>query len=89
MIEHGKQRSAVRPLDVEILETKVFLASNIEEVTETIGEEEFNGFQFDLTEYIKDEYISILNQKNESLESQIIDAYLALCDVYELVGGEA
>ena len=89
MTELGKQKSTVRPQDVEILETKVFIASNIEEVTETIGEEEFNGFQFDLTEYSKDEYIHLLDTKNQSLESQITDAYFALCDVYELVGGEA
>ena len=89
MTELGKQKSTVRPQDVEILETKVFLASNIEEVTETIGEEEFNGFQFDLAEYSKDEYIRLLGTKNQSLESQITDSYIALCDVYELVGGEA
>ena len=89
MTELGKQKSTVRPQDVEILETKVFLASNIEEVTETIGEEEFNGFQFDLTECTKDEYIRLLDTKNQSLESQIVNAYIALCDVYETVGGEA
>ena len=88
MTELGKQKSTVRPQDVEILETKVFLASNVEEVTETIGEE-FNGFQFDLTEYTKDEYIRLLDTKNQSLESQVVNSYLALCDVYELVGGEA
>ena len=56
---------------------------------ETIGEEEFNGFQFDLTEYTKDEYIRVQAERNQSLESQIVNSYLALCDVYELVGGEA
>jgi hypothetical protein len=85
MTELGKQKSTVRPQDVEILETKVFLASNIE----AIGEEEFNGFQFDLTECTKDEYIRLLDTKNQSLESQIVNAYIALCDVYETVGGEA
>ena len=89
MTELGKQKSTVRPQDVEILKTKVFFASNIEEVTETIGEEEFNGFQFNLTEYTKDEYIRLLDTKNQSLESQIADVYIALCDVYEAVGGEA
>ena len=89
MTELGKQKSTVRPQDVEILETKVFVASNIEEVEETVGEETFNGFQFDLTEYSKDEYIRLLDTKNQSLESQLTDAQLALCDVYELVGGKA
>ena len=69
------------------METKVFVASNIEEINETVSEEEFNGFQFELTEYSKDEYIQILNEKNTSLEGQTTDAYMALCDVYELVGG--
>ena len=89
MTELGKQKSTVRPQDVEILETKVFVASNIEEINETIGEEEFNGFQFDPTECTKDEYIHLLNTKNQSLESQITNAYLALCDVYETVEGKA
>ena len=89
MTELGKQKSTVRPQDVEILETKVFVASNIEEINETVGEEEFNGFQFELTEYSKDEYIHLLDAKNQSLESQITDAYLALCDVYETVEGKA
>lgn len=89
MKELGTQKSAVRPLDVEILETKVFVASDIEEVTENFGEEQVNGFQFNLIEYTKDEYIHLLDEKNQLLESQITDAYLALCDVYELVGGEA
>ena len=88
MKELGIQKSVVKPQDVEILETKVFVASNIEEVTETIDEEEFNGFQFELTEYSKDEYIQILNEKNTSLEGQITDAYMALCDVYETVEGK-
>ena len=83
MTELGKQKSTVRPQDVEILKTKVFLASNIEEVIETIGEEEFNGFQFDLTEYTKDEYIRLLDTKNQSLESQIVNVYIALCEIYE------
>ena len=89
MTELGKQKSTVRPQDVEILETKVFVASNTEEVNETVSEEEFNGFQFELTEYSKDEYIQILNEKNTSLEGQITDAYMALCDVYETVEGKA
>ena len=89
MIDYRKQKSTVKPQEVEILETKVFVASNIKAVSETIGEETFEGFEFDLTECTKDEYIHLLDTKNQSLESQITDAYLALCDVYELVGGEA
>ncbi|NCU43967.1 hypothetical protein EOL71_03320 [Candidatus Saccharibacteria bacterium] len=86
MTELGKQKSTVRPQDVEILETKVFLASNIEEVTETIGEEDFNGFQFDLTEYTKDEYIRVQAERNQSLEGEVTSTQLALCAVYELLG---
>ena len=86
MTELGKQKSTVRPQDVEILETKVFLASNIEEVTETIGEEEFNGFQFDLAEYTKDEYIRVQAERNQSLEEEVTSTQLAVCDVYELLG---
>lgn len=87
MKDLGKQRSTVEPLNVEILQTKVFVASNISPVEEIIGEETFNGYEFDIVEYDKDEYIEMLDERNKSLEENITQTQIALCDVYELIGG--
>ena len=38
--------------------------------------------------YTKDEYIKLMAEKNAELESQLTDTQLALCDVYEMIGGE-
>ncbi len=87
MIDYGTQRSTVKPLELELTETKVFVASNISPVDEPGTEDQpgFTGYEFDLVEYNKDEYIKIQAEKNASLEQQVTDTQLALCEVYELM----
>ena len=53
MIDYGKQKSTVRPEELELTETKVFVSSNITEVNEdeTDGQPGFTGYEFDLIEY--------------------------------------
>lgn len=85
MTELGKQKSTVKPQEVEILETKVFVASNIKAVSETIGEVTFEGFEFDLVEYGKDEYIRLQAELNCRLEKELTGTQEALCDVFELL----
>lgn len=85
MINYGLQRSAVEPKTVEITESKVFVATDIEQVTLTIDEQEVQEYQFNLVEYDKDEYIKIISEKNEELEQQMTDTQIALCDVYEML----
>jgi hypothetical protein len=87
MIDYGKQRSTVKPLEVELTESKVFVASNISPVSENEGtEQEFVGFEFDLTEYSKDEYIQLQADRNSAMEEEVTATQLALCDVYEMLG---
>lgn len=88
MIDYGKQRSTVKPLEVELTETKVFVCTNISPVIEsgTSEQEGFSGFEFDLTEYTKDEYIQLQADRNAALEQQVTDTQLALCEVYEMLG---
>ena len=88
MIDYGKQRSTVEPLELELTETKVFVSSNIIPVNEPGTEHQpgFAGYEFNLVEYTKDEYIKIQAEKNEELEQQMTDTQLALCEVYELMG---
>lgn len=73
MIDYGKQKSTVRPEELELTETKVFVSSNITEVNEdeTDGQPGFTWYEFDLIEYDKDEYIKIQAEKNESLQNQV------------------
>ena len=86
MKNYGLQRSAVEPKDVEITESKVFVATDIKQVTVTMDEQEVQEYQFNLVEYDKDEYIKIISEKNAALEQQVTDTQLALCEVYELMG---
>jgi len=88
MIDYGTQQSTVKPLELELTETKVFVASNIIPVDEPGTEDQpgFTGYEFNLVEYDKDEYIKLQAEKNASLEQQVTDTQLALCEVYELMG---
>ena len=46
----------------------------------------FDGYEFNMTQYEKDEYILMMSEKNVSLEKQVTDTQLALCEVYEMLG---
>lgn len=85
MIDYGTQRSTVEPLELELTETKVFVASNITPVNEPDTDEQpgFIGFEFQLVEYEKDEYIKMIDEKNKSLETQVDNTMIALCEIYE------
>lgn len=87
MIDYGTQRSTVEPLELELTETKVFVASDITPVNEPDTDEQpgFIGFEFQLVEYDKDEYIKLQAEHNAALEQQMTDTQLALCEVYELM----
>lgn len=88
MIDYGKQKNTVRPEELELTETKVFVSSNITEVNEdeTDGQPGFTGYEFDLIEYDKDEYIKIQAEKNADLENEITQSQIAMCEIYEMMG---
>ena len=88
MKDYGKTRSTVRPEEKVIDEFSVWIASDIKAVSEagTDDQEGFTGFEFDLVQYDKDEYIKMIADKNASLEQQMTDTQIALCDVYEMLG---
>lgn len=86
MVDYGKVKSTVKPESVVIDEFSVWECTNIQEVSENVGKEnEFVGYEFNMIQYTKDEFI--LNQvaENASLFQQITDTQLALCEVYELM----
>ena len=79
MYEHGTVKSAVKPDTVKIDEYSVWVAEDIRE----------NGgvWAYTLTQYEKDEYIKLMDEKSAELDAQLTDTQLALCDVYEMMGG--
>lgn len=87
MKDYGKQRSTVKPEDVEITESKVFTYEEITEIKEKLPEsdDEVTMYEFILTEYDKDEYIRIQAEKNDSLEEQMTQAQEAMCEIYEMM----
>ena len=44
-------------------------------------------FSYNEVQYGKDEYIELMAQQNEKLNNDITDTQLALCEVYEILGG--
>ena len=87
MKEFKKVRSTQQPEQKVIDDFSVWIAENITPVTESGSDEElgFVGYEYDLTQYTKDEYIKLIDDKNTYLEAQITDTQVALCEVYELM----
>lgn len=88
MKEYGKVRSTKQPEQKVIDDYSVWIAENITPVTEAGTDEQpgFTGYEYDLPQYTKDEYIQLIDEKNASLEAEITSTQLALCDVYEMLG---
>jgi hypothetical protein len=89
MKDLGTVQSTVKPSEVDIKETKVFVASDITEVKEDgiDGHPGFEGYTYNLKEYDKDEYIQSLQDKNTELEDETTQLQVALTEVYEMIGG--
>ena len=87
MVDYGTVRSTVEPEAKVIDDLSVWVNTDIVPVQEGEGDEAFTGFEFHQVQYSKDEYIKMIDEKNASLETHVIDTQLALCDVYEMIGG--
>lgn len=86
MVDYGKVRSTVKPDEIVIDEFSVWQHTNIQEVSENVGEEnEFVGYEFTMIQYSKDEFILQQATDNAALQQQITDTQIALCEVYELM----
>ena len=89
MKDFGIVKSAVKPETKIIDDYSVWINSDIEAITEPATDEHetgFTGYKYHMIQYTKDEYISLIDEKNTILENQITDTQLALCEVYELMG---
>lgn len=87
MTNHGKVRSVQQPEPTVIDDYSVWVASNITKVTEPGSEEQpgFDGWEYDLVQYTKDEFIMNQATENVLLSQQVTDTQLALCEVYEMM----
>ena len=67
MVDYGRVRSTVKPEPIVIDEFSVWQRTNIQEISENVGEEnEFVGYEFNMVQYSKDEFI--LQQAAQSAE---------------------
>jgi hypothetical protein len=86
MVEYGKVRSTVKPEPIVIDEFSVWQHTNIQDVFDNVGEEsEFVGFEYNMIQFTKDEFILSQATENTILQQQVTDMQLALCEVYELM----
>ena len=80
---HGSLQQA-QPLIVG--KTTVYVHSNIVQATDEDGNVIDDLYVYDEIQYTKDEYIKVMADKNETLEKELTDTQLALCELYESVG---
>ena len=85
MKDYGKQRGLVSPQPIEITETSVLVATDIQPYTDTINDKIIQGYEYNFVEYSKDEYIDLLIQKEdvnhnkiEQLEEELAAAKILL-----------
>lgn len=72
MVDYGKVRSTVKPESIVIDDFSVWQHTNIQEVSENVGEEnEFKGFEFNMAQYTKDEFILQQAAMNQELNSLV------------------
>lgn len=71
MKDYGKVKSTVQPEPLVIDEESVWVYSDIVPVEEEIGEETFVGFEFNMVQYTKDEYIKFMQERNANTESTV------------------
>ena len=82
MTNLGTTYSTEKPNAIEITDKKVFVAENIQpyEIEQDFGVQ-VSGYQFNLTEYDKDEYILLMAQqvaKVDALEDELAAAKILL-----------
>lgn len=80
------QGSSQQAQPLIIGKTTVYVHSNIVQATDKDGNVIDDLYVYDEIQYTKDEYIKVMADKNETLEKELTDTQLALCELYESVG---
>lgn len=72
MVDYGRVRSTVKPEPIVIDEFSVWQHTDIQEISENVGEEnEFVGYEFTMIQYSKDEFILQQAAMNQELNSLV------------------
>ena len=87
MINHGKVQSTVKPKEIEIDEYSVWVNENISEITIIDENGSHTEYEYNQTQFSKDEFIRLISEKNKALENELTDTQIALCDLFEMIGG--
>lgn len=87
MTDYGRIRSTVKPEEKVIDDYSVWVNTGIQEVQVTDENGDRTEYEFNQVQYSKEEYIKLIDAKNADLEQQVTDTQIALCDVYEMIGG--
>lgn len=85
MIDYGRIRSTVIPENKAVDDYSVWINTNIQEIQVTDEQGTHTEYEYHQVQYSKDEYIKMIDDKNDNLEQQLTDTQLALCDVYEMI----
>lgn len=80
MTDYGIVKSTVKPEPIKIDEYSVYVCTDIKPFTEEIDDETFEGWEYHMVQYGKDEYI--IHQQT-LIEEQITNTQLALCELVE------
>lgn len=87
MIDYGNVQSMDKPQNVAVDEYSVWVNTDIQEV----DVKDFDGihkeFSFHQVRYTKDEYIRLMIEQSNALESEITNTQIALTEIYEAIGG--
>ena len=87
MTEYKNVQSTIKPKEIEIDEYSVWINENISEITATDENGKHTEYKFNQKQYPKDEYIKLMSEQNKELENELTDTQLALCDIFEMIGG--
>ncbi len=86
MIDYGTVRSTAKPEGKVIDDYSVWVNTGIKEIKVADENGERTEYEFNQLQYSKEEYIKLIDAKNASLEEELTNTQLALCDVYEMLG---
>lgn len=78
-----------KPEDVVVYPTSVYVTKTCKEieVEDEQTKEKAIKYECDVEVYEVAEYIDVMQKVNSSLNQQLTDTQVALCDVYEMIAG--
>ena len=87
MTEYKNVQSTIKPKEIEIDEYSVWVNKDISEISVTDENGSHTEYEYNQTQYSKDEYIRLMSEQNKTLENELTDTQIALCDIFEMIGG--